>query len=486
MIKKSSVLLCIALCFMFSSCTTAEKTENESTDMKSTEPREQKKEEKSAESASAEAMLEGTWLGKISAGGAELRIVFNIAKTESSDYTGTMDSPDQNVKGIPISGITVENNSIEINISAAAVKYIGIIKGKLIEGEWLQGGQKIPLNIELAEDFSYGRPQDPVKPYPYIEEEVSIDNNGIVLSGTLTLPETEGPFPAAILISGSGPQNRNEELFDHRSFLVVSDYLTKMGFAVLRYDDRGIGKSTGSFTGSTTYDFASDTEAVFNYLKNDSRINAEKIGLIGHSEGGMIAPLVADRNKEVAFIVFISTPASTGEEISLQQTEAIVIASGAAPEQAKAAADANKQIYAIVKEEKDNKAAADRLIPLLKSFGIPESNINVQLQTLLDPWYREFLVFDPAVYLKKLTVPVLALNGNKDVQVISEYNIPLMEKYLKTAGNSDYTVMELEGLNHLFQTAGTGLMNEYPQIEETFSEKALEIIGSWLKERLLK
>src|SRR5690606_29142835 len=237
--------------------------------------------------------ITGTWNGKLEFQGVQLRMVVNISQNEAGEYNGTMDSPDQGAKGIPLSNITFSNNSLAFSVPAAGVQYKRDLKDGIITGTFSQAGTSLPLN--LSKGLGVNRPQEPKAPFPYYSEDITFKNEkeGITLAGTLTLPEKTGNYPAVILISGSGPSNRNEEIADHKPFLLLADHLTKNGIAVLRFDDRGVGESGGDFQKATSADFATDVEAAFKYLKTRPEINKKKIGLLGHSEGGMIAPMVA-------------------------------------------------------------------------------------------------------------------------------------------------------------------------------------------------
>lgn len=449
--------------------------------------------------------VEGLWLGTLKVqGGLEVRLLFNISSSPDGSVNATMDSPDQGVKGIPVETVTYKDNELHLGVKSIRGTFEGTLKEdeKTIEGEWKQSGLSFPLvlsRIDEAPDTR--REQDPVKPYPYDEEEVVYENEeaGVKLAGTLTLPRSEGPFPAVILISGSGQQNRDEEIVGHRPFLVLSDYMTRRGIAVLRVDDRGTGGSTGNFSQATTEDFAGDVLAGIEYLKSREEIDPTQIGLIGHSEGGLISPLVAVKSQDVAFIVLMAGPGITGEEILYLQSDLIARAEGADNETIARNNELMKNIYSVVKEEENNTIAAEKLRKLLteelanmseeekQNAGYSEADledqVNTQIQALLSPWMRFFLTYDPAPTLKEVKCPVLAINGEKDLQVPPEENLKAIEEALEAGGNEDYTVKELSGLNHLFQTAQTGSPSEYARIEETISPAALELIGDWISER---
>jgi uncharacterized protein len=341
------------------------------------------------------------------------------------------------------------------------------------------------------------RPQEPKKPYPYLEEEVIYENReaGIKLAGTLTLPSEQDSFPAVLLITGSGPQDRNEAIAGHRPFLVLADYLTRQGIAVLRVDDRGVGRSTGDFSPATSEDFASDVLAGIEYLKTRREINPKKIGLIGHSEGGIIAPMVAVKSPDVAFIVLMAGAGLTGEEILYLQTGLISKEMGISEKDITKNLQLNNKIFSVFKEEEDNKIAEEKIRQIFMTYwedlseeeksriGNPEGYLKARLQSLFSPWFRFFLTYDPQPTLSKVKCPVLAINGEKDLQVPPKENLSAIKEALKTGGNKDYTVIEIPNLNHLFQTAQTGVPAEYAKIEETISPEVLKIIGDWILEQ---
>jgi pimeloyl-ACP methyl ester carboxylesterase len=325
------------------------------------------------------------------------------------------------------------------------------------------------------------RPQEPVKPYPYREEDVLYDNkvSGNQLAGTLTIPSGSGPFPAVVLITGSGPQDRDESIMGHKPFLVLADHLTRKRIAVLRVDDRGVGKSTGTFATATTADFATDVEAGIAYLKTRQEIDARQIGLIGHSEGAIIAPMIAARNHNVAFIVMMAGSGVPGDDIIVAQVELLSENAGQSHAAAMKAGARQREILALLKQNQDT-ASLEKALREKLAGQVLESRISTAVAQLTSPWYRYFIAYDPGPALRKVTCPVLALNGEKDLQVPPMQNLPAIRKELEAAGNKNFEVDELPGLNHLFQTARTGSPEEYPEIEETISPKVLEIISGWI------
>lgn len=441
--------------------------------------------------------IEGIWEGKLKVPGAELRIVAHVAITPEGTFSATLDSPDQGITGIPVDEIVFKDKSVHMEIKLIG----GIFEGKLneeftmVDGTWQQSGFSFPLSLHRVEEaVEIKRPQEPEKPYPYTEEEVKYDNPAakVTLAATLTFPKGQGSFPAVILISGSGPQDRDEFLLGHRPFLVLADYLTRQGIAVLRFDDRGVGESTGDFMAATSEDFATDVISGIAYLKTRSEIDAQQIGLIGHSEGGLIAPMVAVQLPEVAFIVLMAGPGLTGEKIVLLQSALISRAIGESEEDIALNLDYNKKLFTLIKGENNKEILAEEAHKLFYDYfnkiseeqkeiiGDPELYINAQSQSMLSPWFRYFLTYDPKPALSKVKCPVLAINGEKDLQVPPVENLKAIEEALLNGGNRDFMVKELPGLNHLFQTAQTGSPEEYALIEETIAPIALKLMSDWI------
>jgi len=444
--------------------------------------------------------IEGIWEGKLKVPGIELRIVFKISKNPDGTLTATLDSPDQGVTSIPVEEVIFKDNTLRLNVKSVGVVYEGKVSEDflVIDGAWKQSGQTLPLTVKRVDKaVEMLRPQEPKKPYPYIERQVEYTNLkvGVKLVGLLTLPSDKGPFPAVLLITGSGPQDRNETVFGHRSFLVLADYLTRQGIAVLRVDDRGVGESTGDFSQATSEDFSSDVLAGVEYLKACKEIDPNKIGLIGHSEGGMIAPMVAAKSSDVAFIILMAGTGLTGEEILYLQGALISRAMGVSEEDIAKNRQFNEKIFSLIKEVEDEKIIEEKLRQMFmadwaelneeekKAIGDPEVYLKAQLQSLLSTWLKFFLTYDPKPTLSKVKCPVLAINGEKDLQVPPKENLSAIEEALIAGGNKNFAVKELPGLNHLFQTAQTGLPAEYAKIEETISPEVLKIISDWILEQ---
>lgn len=443
--------------------------------------------------------LAGSWLGTLKISSTELRIVFNVTSNNDGSLKATLDSPDQGAYDIPVESVIFNDPNVRFNIPSIAGFYEGVFEQDSINGTWNQAGSSFPLVLKKTEEIKPpNRPQEPKAPYPYNEEEVFYENKeaGLTLAGTFTYPKDEDSFPAVILISGSGPQNRNEELLGHKPFLVLADHLTRNGIAVLRFDDRGVGKSTGDFSLATTEDFVTDVLAGVEYLKTRKEVNKNSIGLIGHSEGGLVAPLTAAQSNNVSFIVLMASPGIPGKDILSMQTELILRANGTDESIIKRELKILDEFLSVVLTENDDSTAATQLrnvfdenyISLTEEeknqIGDPEAYFNSQSRVLLSPWFRFFLAYDPYPSLVKVNVPVLAIVGEKDLQVPPKENLEMIENALKDGGNKNFRLMELPGLNHLFQSAETGSPNEYAKIEETISPDALSIISDWIKEIL--
>jgi len=431
--------------------------------------------------------IAGSWLGAVPAGGGlQLHVQFNIT-SGASGLSATMDSPDQGAKGIPVTTVTFSAGALHLEVASAGGKYDGTLDaaGTVITGTWSQGGAGIPLVLHRTsgEIPAPVRPQTPQKPYPYQEEDVAYQNPGagITLAGTITTPQGKGPFPAVLLITGSGKHDRDETIFGHKPFLVLSDYLTRKGFVVLRTDKRGCAKSGGNYDTATTADFATDAEAGVAFLRTRPEVNHAKIGLIGHSEGGAVAPIVAAHDPGVAFIVLMAGPGVSGAEILVAQRSLIQAASGMPESAVEKDAAIHRQIYALIAQERDEDAATLEKDIVAKFTGqLPAAALTAEAKQLSTPWFRYFLSYDPATSLRQLKCAVLALDGSKDLQVPPEMDLAAIRKWLEAAGNTHFETDELEGLNHLFQTAKTGAPSEYASIEETISPVALDKISSWL------
>ncbi len=430
----------------------------------------------------------GTWHGDLNINGISLAIVVNIDGLSADSIT--MDSPEQSAFGIKVDKAEFNDNGFKLEISSLNASLNGEMPtSDSIKSLFTQHGKSFPLTLKRGKYVPKPKKQDP-KDFPYIVEEVEIFNpeTNVKLAGTLTAPYDYKCDNIVILVSGSGLQNRNEEILGHKPFLVLSDYLTRNGIAVIRYDDRGFAKSTGDAINATTYDLSLDAESVVKFIKNDSRLKDMKIGIIGHSEGGMIAPMVAERNSDVDFIVMLAGPAVNIWQLMARQNYDVLKSNGIPEDIAKQYAQLASKTYKILNDKKssiDDKKAKVRTImnemEKLAPSGYDEETLQANLDGLFTPWMSYFIDFNPQDYLCKVKVPVLALNGDKDVQVYSKDNLAGIEKAMKKAKNQNYKTLELKGLNHLFQKCIFGSPNFYGKNDETFNEDAMKTIAEWIK-----
>lgn len=431
----------------------------------------------------------------------ELRLVLEITNTPAGQPTGVIVSVDQGNTRIPVTALTEKDGAVHFETSSVGGAFDGKVSadGSEIAGEWQQGGGKTQLifkRLDKAPNFS--RPQEPKQPYPYDEEAVAFENvsAGIKLAGTFTKPRGSGPHPAVVLISGSGPQDRDEAILGHRPFLVLADHLTRQGIAVLRYDDRGVGKSTGTFAAATHHDFVTDALAAIAWLKTRKEIDPKRLGLVGHSEGGVVAPLAAVKQPaDVAFIVLLAGVGVPLEELLVRQGQDIARVMGADAETLRKSAESQRAVFALLKQGHDRPVMEQKLRELFrqqmaevtdeqrKALGYTDTMIEGQLQTVLTPWFRELLAYDPRPALREVKCPVLAINGEKDLQVAAKDNLSAIREAVNAGGNTRVTTKEFPGLNHLFQTCTTGAVSEYGTIEETFNPVALAAVSDWIRQQ---
>jgi pimeloyl-ACP methyl ester carboxylesterase len=433
--------------------------------------------------------VEGLWQGAVETHGMRLRFQLHVSHDPEGQLIAALDSLDQGVSGLPANHVTLKDPAFHFEIPSVVGVYEGTLNAtkKAMTGKWSQtSADNLPLDFKRSDQtLELRRPQTPMKPFPYVEEQVTFANPGadVTLAGTLTLPKGPGPFPGVLLVAGSGPQDRDASVANHRPFLLLADALTRKGMAVLRYDKRGIGQSTGNLDAATTMDLAADAEAALAFLKSRKEIDSSRLGVLGHSEGAMIAPYLAGHSKDVAWLVLLAAPATNGDQTLLNQSELIGRAGGLNDDQLDASLGFDKAAYDLVRQEKDPSALSQKLMALIKDTGLdsalPPMALETQLRMLTSPWFRFFLDYDPLPNLKLVKCPVLALYGLKDLQVSSKTNLPLLQKALQDAGNTRGDVRELPELNHLFQHAYTGTPAEYPAIEETFSPEALALLADW-------
>jgi len=455
--------------------------------------------------------IAGSWVGSIPAGGISLHIIFNIKKTADTGYSATFDVPEQKAVGIPCSKIYKIKDSVFIEIAIIKGGYKGLWDmHNGMTGTYRQGGGQTGLNLSRVTDAEKTalstpkvRPQTPKPPFNYYTEDVEYDNadKSLHYGATFTRPNGDGKYPAVIIISGSGTQNRNGAMMGHDFYWVLADYLTKNGIAVLRVDDRGAGKSTlgSDATNATSLSFSYDVETSLNYLESRMDVDKKHLGLIGHSEGGIIAPMVAARRKDVSFIVLWGASAIGGEKISIEQNGYGLRHAGVDSLSADAYMQLHRQILDLLKSSASrenfdqqvgvvyNAWKSKQTPKTLAALGVNNNSILgkdvfATYNGLYDvAWIRFFMSYDPAKDLSMVTCPVLAINGGKDTQVIASENLPVIKSVLTKSGNKDVTTIAIPNLNHFLQTAVTGDISETEKIDETISPVALNIICNWIK-----
>ena len=438
--------------------------------------------------------LDGVWRGTVNRGGVDLRLIVTIA-TNVHGTTATLDSPDLMANLLPVTGLARDGRTVTFSIPVSGVSYRATLDegGGRMSGIWARPGSPDAtvafVRTVQATAGPRPRPQTPRAPFPYRAEEVSFDNaraSGVRLAGTLTLPPGPGPFPAAILISGSGAQDRDESIWGHKPFAVLADHLTRQGIAVLRYDDRGVAASTGTQDGATSADFATDARAALAYLRTRREIAARGIGLVGHSEGGLIGPLAAVGDEGVAYLVLLAGPGTSTRTLMEAQRRAIGMAQGQTPAELDRSAALYDLLSSLSGSARSTAEAAAAMRAALTdeamtAAALPLAQRDAVIRRYLDPWFRYFAAYDPAPVLARVRVPILALNGSLDRQVIAAENLAGIRA--ATSANRDVAIVELPGLNHLFQTARTGALGEYADIEETFAPVALDAVSRWILAR---
>ncbi|WP_226668557.1 alpha/beta hydrolase family protein [Microbulbifer aggregans] len=445
------------------------------------------------------AELGGDWSGTLKVSSAiQLPLVIHLQHS-ADKWQGTLDSPAQGAFAIPMSSVEVDGNRLEFEIASLQASYRGMLDSQhgIIRGTFSQGQ---PIELELSRHTpSAGqagelvRPQTPVAPFPYEVEEVQVLNKAadITLAGTLTRPEGEIKA-SAILITGSGPQDRDESIVGHKPFAVIADHLTRKGFAVLRLDDRGVGQSSGNFATATSADFAGDISAAVDYLQGREDIPSQSIGLIGHSEGGMIAPMVASQRDDLAFVIMMAAPGVEIIDLYIEQRMNIFRSLGVQESNLNKISRLDRSVFEQINQLSSGESLTSETLESLREISRTtevsnpsdiDSQVAALAQTYASPWFRYFLKFDPEPHIKGLNMPVLALNGSLDIQVSAQQNLSGIRKALSASQHGDFQIVELEGLNHLFQTAETGVVTEYGAIQETIAPKALNLMSNWLAER---
>ena len=449
--------------------------------------------------AQLEKKYDSIWEGTLDFGPQKLKVVLKIVQTSDGKKSAFLDSPDQGAVDIPASSVLITKDSLNFQINNIRASFMGAINqdGTVADGKFSQGMVNIDLKLNKVDKVAQlNRPQTPKPPFPYKEEVVTFENKAanITLAGTLTIPKGGNKFPAVVMVTGSGPQDRDEALFGHKPFLVIADYLTRNGIAVLRFDDRGVGKSKGNFSSALTTDFVTDALAAVEYLRTRNEVAQNKIGIVGHSEGGMVAPLAASNSDDVKFIVMLAGPGMIGKDLIPLQQKLLLMATGVTEEVALKQASETKEVFDIILNASDSLTAYNKLSSLYdekvsrmtkeekeKPENSKEAFAAVTKQ-YLSPWFRFFIKYDPRPALENVQCPVLAMNGEKDLQVPVKENLSLVETALKAGGNTKYKIVSLPGLNHLFQNAEKGSAAEYGKIEETISPEALKVMADWILE----
>jgi pimeloyl-ACP methyl ester carboxylesterase len=450
--------------------------------------------------AAAQQPPDGRWEGAILVLGTELGIGVAF-RTGETGLAATIDIPQQGAKDLPLINVRYEAPRIHFELQAGPglAAFDGTRAGDSITGTFAQAGVTGTFRLTRAAVDTAGAAAPAADAPPYHEEEVTFTHGEVTLAGTLTLPDDPQPHPAVILISGSGPQNRNEEIFGFQPFRLLADHLARRGVAVLRYDDRGVGGSTGNTQLATTDDFAGDVLAAVALLEARADVRPGGIGLIGHSEGGIVGPLAATRSADVAFLVLLAGTAVPGEAILLEQLARIMQAGGAADSEVVRQQALQRRVFAAVRAdsgwdaiqgeiEAEIRRSVDQLPPEQRAIvtdvdALVKSRAAQQLMGVRTPWFRSFLDYDPAGALSRVMVPVLALFGEHDLQVPPAQNTEPMRRALEAAGNRDVTIEVLPGANHLFQRAQTGAPAEYASLEKEFAPGFLDRISDWIAER---
>ncbi|MFN8671843.1 MAG: alpha/beta fold hydrolase [Candidatus Sericytochromatia bacterium] len=447
--------------------------------------------------------IDGYWQGELEVMGSKLKININI-DTDNPKNKYTIQIPEQTKKELDLSNFSKNDKNIKFELAApmGSAYFIGEIKNEEISGKFLQNGFEGTFKINRSKK-EVDSPIKKEKSAIYNEEDIYFKNNDITLAGTLSYPKNGSNFPAIILITGSGPQNRDEEIFGFKPFQIIADYFTQKGFAVLRYDDRGIGESTGSMMESDSQDFAQDVEKAIDFLKNRKEINPKKIGLFGHSEGGIIVNMVASKNKDVAFGIMLAGTAINGAEIIKDQSYFIGKAEGEKEEELKNNQELLNKIFKVIQNKnatnqdwanlKNNlkqeiKKQYDKMKPELKNQikdfdKYSETTAEGMLSSYKSKWFNFFANHEPSDDIKKVNIPVLAIFGEKDLQVSAKLNIPKMKEIFKETKQTNYEIITINSANHLFQKANTGAVSEYEKLPKEFTPDLLDKVYSWIKDK---
>lgn len=439
----------------------------------------------------------GIWQGEIA---GVLTMDVEIKDDDNGKLAAYISTVSQGVIDLKADSVSINDNQLYFAVNKFGASYKGIFTKDTIKGVFSQGADIEVIFNRVSEKYVQLRPQTPSEPFSYDVESFSFKNEeqDITLSGTLTLPKGDGPFPAAILVSGSGPSDRNQEILGHKIFMVVADYLTKRGIAVLRYDDRGVGKSEGVHSRATSMDLAHDAASAYRSLIEHSKVRESEVGIIGHSEGGLIAPIVADQVNDLAFIVLLAGPGVPIVDLMIEQISQHLADKGVVEPYLEENKSYVRKLYSVINSSKPMEEHYDTILPMIHNyyeslpseykslFGTTKETYYLSLvSSLSSDWMRYFLAFDPSPFLEKVYCPILAINGDKDQQVVASQNLPAIEKIFQQNKNNDYTIKYFKDHNHLFQHCVTGSTSEYGKIEETFSEEVLDYIANWIRVRFL-
>ena len=444
----------------------------------------------------AQERVAGEWEGAITLPGVDLGIIVHfIGQNEA--LQATIDIPMQMAKGLPLTNVRAALPAVHFELPAGPgiAIFEGMLAGDSIAGDFRQGSVKARFHLHKS-----GEAKDvaPVPPPPYLEEEVKVSNGDVILSGMLTLPRKGGPFAAAILLTGSGAQNRDEEIFGFRPFKILADHLTRNGYAVLRCDDRGVGGSTGNMSTSTGADFAQDAAAMFRFLQSRSDIGRSRIGFIGHSEGAEVAAMCAEKSPDLAFVILLAGPALPGDTVILSQIAALGRFQGETEANIGRGLALQRRVFATVREQKGWDALRGLLLDEMRrsADGLPAdqkaamtdsllaARVDIQMNAVRTPWFAFFISHDPAQDLAGIRCPLLALFGELDQQVPPSLHMQPMSSALSKGRNPDVTLHTFTGSNHLFQKAITGNPAEYAGLEKEFAPGVLDYLTAWMKKRL--
>jgi pimeloyl-ACP methyl ester carboxylesterase len=445
-----------------------------------------------AQAQTARPSLTGNWSGTV----AGTDFLIHLTDPATGPRTATLDIPEQNAKGISLQ-FTAPGDSVYLRLAQPAAQFAGLrsADGQQVVGVWRQGMRDFAFTITregASKPAGLSRPQTPQPPFPYQMADVTFKNEraGVTLAGTYTVPADKGPFPAVVLLTGSGPEDRNSTVFGHQPFAVLADHLTRQGIAVLRFDDRGVGQSTGTQKGLTSADYTTDAQAAMAWLRAQPGIVKNKVGLIGHSQGGTAATGAAALPQGPDFLVLLASPGLPGDEMIVQQSLALARLQTADATALAAVEKQQRAMTQIIQKTADAAQARTQLAALYNPTNSTNAQLLAQLEpqfaVMVSPTYRDLLADRPAQTLAKVKCPVLALGGSKDVQVPAKENLAATATGLKAAGNRNVTLKEMPGLNHLFQTAKTGGPAEYGTIEETFAPAALQVVSDWINQQAKK